>query len=82
MIFKKSSDPWAIIIIVLTCGLFLLALFLKGLTHDLLLEAGVFLVSLKLILMAKKNTETENSLEQHLTHIKELLTRKDLGSLG
>jgi hypothetical protein len=38
------------------------------LTHDLLLEAGVFLVSVKLILMSHKNSvlaiETENRLEQ------------------
>jgi hypothetical protein len=80
MQMSRSSDPWAIIIIVLTCGLFSLALFLKGLTHDLLLEAGVFLVSVKLILMAKKNTDTEKRLEHHLTQIKELLTRKDPGS--
>jgi hypothetical protein len=72
----KSSDPWALIIIVLSFGLFLLALILKGFTHDLLLEAGVFLVSVKLILMAKKNTETENRLEQHLTQIKEMLASR------
>jgi hypothetical protein len=76
----KSSDPWAIITIVLSCGLFVLALFLKGFTHELLLEAGVFLVSLKLILMAKKNTETENRLEQHLTQIEKLLACKDPGT--
>jgi hypothetical protein len=76
----KSSDPWAIIIIALSCGLFVLALFLKGFTHELLLEAGVFLVSLKLILMAKKNTETENRLERHLTQIEKLLARKDPGA--
>jgi hypothetical protein len=72
----KSSDPWALIIIVLSFGLFFLALILKGFTHDLLLEAGVFLVSVKLILMAKKNTETENRLEQHLTQIKEMLASR------
>jgi hypothetical protein len=76
----KSSDPWAIIIIVLSCGLFVAALFLKGFTHELLLEAGVFLVSLKLILMAKKNTEIESRLERHLTQIEDLLARKDPGS--
>jgi hypothetical protein len=69
----KSFDPWTIIIIVLTFGLFSLALFLQGFTHDLLLEAGVFLVSVKLILMAKKNGETEERLEFHLLEIKELL---------
>jgi hypothetical protein len=73
----KSSDPWSIIIIVLTVGLFVLALFLKGFTHDLLLESGVFLVSAKLILMAKRNAETESRLEQHLNQIKELLAPKE-----
>ncbi len=34
---------------------------------------------LKLILMAKKNTETENRLERYLTQIKELLTKKGAG---
>jgi hypothetical protein len=76
----KASDPWAIIVIVLSCALFVLALFLKGFTHGLLLEAGVFLVSLKLILMAKKNTEIEYRLERHLTQIEESLARRDLGS--
>ena len=75
----KSSDPWASITIVLSCGLFVLALFLKGFSHDLLLEAGVFLVSAKLILMAKRNSETEKRLERHLTQIEELLVSKDPG---
>jgi hypothetical protein len=76
----KGSDPWAVIVIVLSFGLFGLALVVTGFTHDLLLEAGVFLVSLKLILMAKKNTETANRVEQQLTQIKELLTPRDLRS--
>jgi len=32
------------------------ALFTKGFTHDILLEAGVLLVSVKLIIMAYKNS--------------------------
>jgi hypothetical protein len=73
---QSSSDPWAWIVIVLSIGLFVLALFVKGFGHELLLETGVFLVSVKLILMAKKNTETENRLEDHLAEIKDLLTHK------
>lgn len=72
----KSSDPWANLIIVLSGGLFVVALFVKGFSHDLFLEAGVFLVSVKLIMMAKKNAETENRLERHLSQIEELLARK------
>lgn len=74
----KSSDPWANIIILLTCGLFGFSIFAKGFSHDLLLEAGVFLVSVKLILMAKKNTETEDRLEHRLIEIKELLSLHNL----
>ena len=77
----KSSDPSAVIVIILTVGLFVWALFLKGFTHEILLEAGVFLVSVKLILMAKQNCETEKRLEKQLVQIKELLIRDDPPSL-
>jgi hypothetical protein len=73
---SKSSDPWAVIVIALSVGLFVVAVFTKGFTHELLLEAGVFLVSVKLILMAQKNTETENRLEQRLANIQETLAAK------
>jgi hypothetical protein len=76
----RSSDPWALVVIVLSFGLFALALLLKGFTHDVLLEAGVFLVSVKLIVMAKKNAETENRLERHLVQIKESLASRDVRS--
>jgi hypothetical protein len=72
-----SSDPWTIIIIVLTFALFGLALVFNGFTHDVLLEAGVFLVSVKLMLMAKKNHETEKRMEQHLVEIKGLLSPRN-----
>jgi hypothetical protein len=74
---SKSSDPWAVIVIALSVGLFVVAVFTKGFTHELLLEAGVFLVSVKLILMAQKNTETENRLEQRLANIQEMLAAKN-----
>jgi hypothetical protein len=73
----QSSDPWASIIISLSVGLFVVALFVKAFAHELLLEAGVFLVSVKLILMAKKNAETEYRLEQRLANIQEMLAAKD-----
>jgi hypothetical protein len=60
---------------VVTFALFFLAIFFKGFPHELLLETGVFLVSLKLILMAKKTTETERRLEQRLIEIQETLAR-------
>ena len=52
----SRSDPWSTIVIALTLVLFLISAFIKGFTHELLLEAGVFLVSIKLLLMAQKNS--------------------------
>jgi len=45
---------WARSKLLITLLLFIAALFVKGFTHDLLLEAGVFLVSVKVIMMAYK----------------------------
>ena len=69
----KASDPASFVVILLTVVLFVIALFVKGLTHDILLEAGVFLVSAKLILMARKNGESEDRIEQHLLDIKAMM---------
>ena len=71
----RSSDPWSTAVIALTLALFLLALFLKGFTHDLLLEAAVFLVSVKLILMAYKNRLATERADAQL-HAIELLLRR------
>jgi len=69
----KSSDPWTSVVILLTVGLFSLSLGVKGFTHELFLDAGVFLVSVKLILMAGKNAALEERIEHHLNQIQELL---------
>jgi hypothetical protein len=64
----RHYDFWSIFVIVLTLILFAVALLIKGFTHDVLLEAGVFLISVKLIQMSYKNsvlaTKTEERLEQ------------------
>ena len=70
---QKFTDPIAIVVIFLTVTLFILALFIKGFTHDVLLEAAVFLVSAKLILMSKHNAVTESRLEARLEEIRGLL---------
>jgi hypothetical protein len=71
----KHSDPWSIVVIMTTFVLFLTAVFIKGFTHELLLESGVFLVSIKLILMSHKNSlialETEERLEDIYTLLRE-----------
>jgi hypothetical protein len=78
-----SSDPWTNVVILLTVGLFGLSLAVKGFTHELFLEAGVFLVSVKLILTAGKNAESEKRLERQLAQIKALLARDTApGAIG
>jgi hypothetical protein len=69
----KHFDPWSLVVIVLTLVLFVIALFVKGITHELLLETGVFLVSLKLILMSHKNSVLARQTEERLGVIADLL---------
>ncbi len=73
---KGYIDLGSIIIIVITFALFCMALFTKGFTHDMLLEGGVFLVSVKLIMMAFKNSSHNQKLENELSEIKGLLMQK------
>jgi hypothetical protein len=70
---SKHYDPWAIVVITLTLILFIAALFLKGFSHDVLLETGVFLVSVKLIMMSYKNSILAQHTEERLEQIYSLL---------
>ena len=70
---RNYFDTASIVIIILTLALFIAALFIKGFTHDLLLEAGVFLVSVKIIQMSYKNSVFINDLQEELREIKDLL---------
>ena len=69
----KHFDTASIIVIVITFVLFTMALFFTGFTHDLLLEAGVFLVSVKLIIMAYKASVSSKEIQAELEEIKDLL---------
>jgi len=73
---RKHFDVGSMMVIIVTFVLFTMALFTKGFTHDLLLEAGVFLVSVKLILMAFKNSNNVKIFQKELQEIKELLKEK------
>ncbi len=73
---RKHFDMGSMIIIIVTFVLFTMALFTKGFTHALLLEAGVFLVSVKLILMAYNNSVHVKSFQKEIKEIKELLKKK------
>lgn len=70
---SRLIDFGSYVTIALTLILFILALFLKGITHDLLLEAGVFLVSAKLVLMTHKQALMATELRAALQRIESSL---------
>ncbi|MGE5245603.1 MAG: hypothetical protein ACM3SQ_15380 [Betaproteobacteria bacterium] len=74
----KHFDVTSIVVVAATLILFVAALFVKGFTHDILLEGAVFLVSVKLILMAYKNSVMSHEIEERLEEIRRLLeSRRD-----
>ena len=66
---SKHFGMGTIIVIVITFVLFFVALFVKGFTHDLLIEVAVFLVSVKLILITYINSLAARRLEEKLDQI-------------
>ena len=73
---RKYFDAGSLLIILITLVLFVIALFHKGFTQELLLEAGVFLVSVKLIIMSYKNTISSEIYVSLRKKIRELLKSK------
>lgn len=71
----RHLDVGSRVVIVVTFVLFGLAVFLKGLTHELLLEVAVFLVSVKLILMTFKNGAHAEAFLQKLDEIQAAIER-------
>ena len=78
----RSADPWSAVVIALTLVLFIASIFVNGFTHELLLEAGVFLVSVKLILMAHKNSLSAKLVGQRLDEIASLFEQQSHRSRG
>jgi hypothetical protein len=74
---REHFDAGSLVIIIVTFVLFGLALFAKGLTHDLLMEGGVLLVSVKLIVMAYKNSVAAKDLSKELRDIKDILQKRE-----
>ena len=75
---SKHVDLNSLTIIVITFLLFFIALFVKGLSHDILLEAGVLLVSIKLIMMAYKHRVYINEINEELQEIKLLIIQQSV----
>lgn len=68
-LIKKYLGPGTALVILTTLALFISALFVKGFTHDLLLEAAVFLVSVKLIILTYRNTKGVEAIQCKLDKI-------------
>jgi len=70
---ERKFDLGNTIIIVITFLLFTIALFSTGFTKDLLLESGVFLVSIKIIRMSSANKDSNKEIIKKLNEINEKL---------
>ena len=66
---KISAATGNYIVIALTILLFFISLFVNGITHDLFLESGVLLVSVKLIMMNYNTMKVENEILNKLDQI-------------
>jgi len=73
---RNYFDLGSLSVIIITFILFFVALFTKGFTHDLLLEVGIFLVSIKLIMMSYKNTVYVNTLDGKINEALDLLKQR------
>ena len=73
---KKYLDTGSLVVIIVTFLLFGVALVTKGFTHNLLLEAGVLLVSVKLIMMAYRTSVFYNDISNDLRKILALLSEQ------
>ncbi len=73
----RHLDLGSRLVIFVTFVLFSTALLVKGFGHEILLEAGVFLVSAKLILMSYKNGATASDLTERLARLERTLASVD-----
>ena len=72
---NKHLDRSTQLTLAITLVLFVVALFEKGFTHDLLLEAAVFLVSAKLVLLSYKANVNSDAITGQLAEMGKSLTR-------
>ena len=71
----RYIDRGSLVVALITVVLFLAALFVKGLTHDLFLEAGVFLVSVKIIIQGYRNSVAIGLVDKKIDSISAALTK-------
>lgn len=70
-------DKSSITVMAVTLILFILALFTKGMTHDILLEAGVFLVSVKLIITTYKLSVSTAKIQNRIDQVYDIVREKE-----
>jgi hypothetical protein len=71
---RKRIDIASSLTLIITVVLFVVAIFEKGLTHDLLLEAGVFLVSAKLALASSWAKISSDLLNEKLDQLSQQIS--------
>ena len=73
---SKYLSTVDLIVIIITFLLFMTALFVKGLTQDILIEAGVLLISIKIIVMNYKIAVSNKAILEKLDEIRETMREK------
>jgi hypothetical protein len=71
----RHIDTASYVVVAITLVLFIVAAIEKGLTRELLLEAGVFLVSVKLILLSAKSNLAAEQMTERLDAIQVAVER-------
>jgi hypothetical protein len=74
---EKRLDAGSMLVMLITLVLFVAALFIKGPGHDLLLEAGVFLVSVKLMIVSQRNAISSERILEELRMIVSTLESRE-----
>ena len=74
---KKIFDIGNTLVIVVTFILFTIALFVKGFSKDLLLESGVLLVSIKIIMMNRTNSNSNKEIIKKLDELNDKLNHSN-----
>jgi hypothetical protein len=75
---NKYMDSGSFIVAVITLVLFIAALFSQGISHDIFLETGVFLVSVKIIITAYRNSVDINHLDKKIDAVLVILSKTDV----
>ena len=66
---RHHLDLASTVSLTITVILFIIAIFAKGFTHEILLEAGVFLISVKLVLASSKAELTSKIIEDKIDRL-------------